>query len=109
MENQGHIQSGEVVNLETLKGDMSVDSSYAIIKTEGMEVIRMALVEGKKTKEHQIEGELTVQCLKGSIIFSVDKKSCHLNEDDWLFVAKKQNFSYRVKQDTILLLTINFL
>lgn len=108
MKNQGHIQSGEVVNLETLKGDMDVDSSYAIIKTDDMEVIRMALRKGKKINEHHVEGELSVQCLRGKIIFTVDGNPCELNEDDWLFVAKKQNFSYEVKQDTILLLTILF-
>ncbi len=106
--NQGHIQSGEIINLETLKGDMDVDSSYAIVKTKDMEVIRMALHEGKEIKEHHVDGELSVQCLKGNIIFNVNGKPCELNEDDWLFLEEKQTFSYSVKSDTILLLTILF-
>ncbi len=106
--NQGHVQSGEVINLETLKDDMQVDASYAIVKTADMEVIRMALHEGKKINEHQVDGELSVQCLKGDIIFNVDGKACKLGEDDWLFLEKKQTFSYAVKTDTILLLTILF-
>ncbi len=106
--NQGHIESGEVINLETLKGDMNVDASYAIVKTEDMEVIRMALHEGKEIQEHHVEGELSVQCLKGNIIFNVNGNPCELNEDDWLFLEKKQTFSYSVKANTILLLTILF-
>ncbi len=106
--NQGHIESGEVVNLETLKGDMDVDSSYAIIKTQYMEVIRMALPSGKEIQEHHVEGELSVQCLKGNIIFNVNGEPCELKEDDWLFLEKKQTFSYSVKESTILLLTILF-
>lgn len=106
--NQGHVQSGEVINLETLKSDMQVDASYAIIKTDDMEVIRMALPEGKKIKEHHVAGELSVLCLKGNIVFNVDGNPCELGEDDWLFLEKKQSFSYSVKSDTILLLTILF-
>lgn len=108
MKNKGHIQSGEVVNLELLKGEMDVDASYAIIKTDDMEVIRMAVRQGKKINEHQIEGELTVQCLKGNITFTVDGKPCNLKENDWLFMEKKQSFSYEVNADTILLLTLLF-
>lgn len=106
--NQGHVQSGEVINLETLKGSMNVDSSYALVKTNDMEVIRMALPEGKNVDEHSVDGEISVQCLKGNIIFSVDDKSVELSKDDWLYLKKKQSFSYSVKEDTILLVTILF-
>lgn len=106
--NQGHVKSGEVINLEKLKGDMQVDASYAIIKTSDMEVIRMALPEGKNIKEHKVQGELSVQCLKGNILFHLSGKTCELGEDDWLFLKRNQVFSYSVKTDTILLLTILF-
>ena len=106
--NQGHIKSGEVVNLETLRDEMDVDASYALVKTEDMEVIRMSVHKGKTTDEHSIEGEMSVQCLKGDILFMVDGKACELKAGDWLYLQKRQNFSYSVKEDTILLVTILF-
>lgn len=106
--NQGHVGSGEVINLETLKGDMQVDSSYALVKTEDMEVIRMALPEGKSIDEHSVEGEVSVQCLKGDILFTVGDKAVELRRDDWLFLEKRQTYSYSVKKDTVLLVTILF-
>lgn len=106
--NQGHIQSGEVVNLETLKGQMDVDASYALVKTNDMEVIRMAVHKGKTIEPHSIEGEMSVQCLKGDILFMVDGNARELKAGDWLYLQKKQNFSYSVKEDTILLVTILF-
>lgn len=106
--NQGHVQSGEVINLATLKRDMDVDSSYALVKSSDMEVIRMALHEGKTIEEHSIEGEMSVQCLKGNIQFTVAGEKVQLAEDDWLYLSKRQTFSYSVKTDTILLLTILF-
>lgn len=106
--NQGHIDSGEVVNLETLKDNMDVDASYALVKTEDMEVIRMALHEGKTIEEHSVEGEISVQCLRGDILFTVGGKAVELTSGDWLYLQKKEPFSYSVKKDTILLVTILF-
>ena len=106
--NQGHIDSGEVVNLATLKEDMDVDASYALVKTSDMEVIRMALRKGKTIEEHSVEGEMSVQCLKGHILFTVGGEAVDLKEDDWLYLEKQQPFSYSVKNDTILLVTILF-
>lgn len=106
--NQGHVQSGEMINLATLKEDMEVKSSYALVKTEDMEVIRMALPKGKTIEKHSVEGEMSVQCLRGHILFNVGEKAIDLTEDDWLYLEKKQDFSYSVKADTILLVTILF-
>jgi len=108
MRNQGHVGSGEVINLETLKGNMEVDSSYALVKTDDMEVIRMALHKGKTISEHSVDGEISVQCLKGDILFTIDDKAVELTKDDWLYLEKKQSFFYSVKEDTILLVTILF-
>lgn len=106
--NQGHVQSGEVINLTTLKKDMDVDASYALVKTEDMEVIRMALPKGKTINEHNVEGEMSVQCLRGHILFTVAGKTVDLNENEWLYLEKKQPFSYSVKKNTVLLVTILF-
>lgn len=106
--NQGHVTSGEVINLGTLKGEMDVDTSYALVKTEDMEVIRMALPKGKTINEHNVDGEMSVQCLRGHILFTVDGQAVELTGDDWMYLQKKQSFSYSVKNDTVLLVTILF-
>ena len=106
--NQGHVQSGEVINLETLKEDMQVDSSYALVKTSDMEVIRMALKKGKVVSENSVSGEISVQCLTGSIEFKVGNQVRNLTHGDWLYLKKKQVYSYTVLEDTILLVTILF-
>lgn len=106
--NQGHVESSEVINLETLKGDMNVDASYALVKTEDMEVIRMALPEGKEITEHSVEGEMSIQCLKGNIRFRVGNVVRNLSADDWMFLKRRQVFSYTVTSNTILLVTILF-
>ncbi|NGP86812.1 hypothetical protein [Fodinibius halophilus] len=104
----GHIVSGEPINLENLTDNLQDDSTYALVKTSDMEVIRMYLPHGKCIEEHSVEGEMSIHCLKGDIFFNIDGQGMELTEDDWLYLEKEQSYSYSVKSDTILLVTILF-
>src|SRR5699024_11380891 len=94
--NKGHISSGEVINLKTLKKGKSADTSLALVKTKDMEVIRMVVKRGKAIPEHSVEGEVSVQCLKGEVLFRIDRKSTRLNSSHVsisyaVFCLKKKN------------------
>lgn len=106
--NQGHIEAGEVINLHTLNEDMPPKTTFALIKTEHMEVIRMVLPQGKVVAEHSVKGEISVQCLKGTTLFTVENEQLELNESDWLYLNGNQPHSLKAVTDTVLLLTILF-
>lgn len=106
--NKGHVKSGEVINLDTLKEGMSERSTFALIKTKDMEVIRMVLPRGKDIMEHSVEGEISVQCLQGNVIFQVADSAIELSENDWLYLERNQPHALHAKEDTILLVTILF-
>ena len=106
--NKGHLSSGEVINLAKLGKDMKSKASYALIRTEAMEVIRMVIPGGKTIAEHSVEGEITLQCLKGSIEFTIDDRVQNLSKGDWLYLDKKVPHALTAKEDTVLLLTILF-
>ncbi|MDZ7772591.1 MAG: cupin domain-containing protein [Balneolaceae bacterium] len=106
--NQGHIKPAEVVNLNTLKREMDRDATYALVKTSDMEVIRMVMPAGKEIAEHSVEGEMSVQCMKGHVLFSVDGKTQELIEGDWLYLNRDQSHSLSALRNSILLVTILF-
>ena len=105
---KGHVESGEVINLNTLKDGMSEESTFALVKTRDMEVIRMVIPRGKDIMEHSVEGEVSVQCLKGEIIFQIGQEARTLTDDDWLYLSRNQEHALHAKKDTILLVTILF-
>jgi quercetin dioxygenase-like cupin family protein len=107
--NKGHIESGEIINLKTLKDGMSEHSTFALIKTKEMEVIRMVLPRGKDIMEHQVEGEISVHCLQGNVIFRVEDSAIELSENDWFYLEGNQSHALHAKEDTILLVTILFI
>ena len=106
--NKGHIHSGEVINLGKLREDMDVGASHALIRTEEMEVIRMALPQGKKMREHSVDGQITIQCLQGEIQLDIEGTVRSLKPEDWLFLEGKVPHALTVKEDAVLLLTILF-
>ena len=106
--NKGHINSGEVINLGKLRKSMDVGASHALIRTEEMEVIRMALPQGKKMSEHSVDGQITIQCLQGEIQLNIGDAVRNLRSEDWLFLEGKVPHSLTVKEDAVLLLTILF-
>lgn len=106
--NKGHIKPAEVVNLDTLKDEMDSEASYALVKSDDMEVIRMVLPEGKEIEEHSVKGEISVQCLKGHVLFSVDGKTEELNRGDWLYLNRDQPHALSALRNSILLVTILF-
>lgn len=104
----GHVKSGDRINLQTLREELEVDATYALVKTDKMEVIRMALHKGKVVGRHTVDSEISVLCLDGEILFHIDSTAETLSKDDWLYLKEGQPFSYSVKEDTILLVTIVF-
>jgi len=104
----GHIKTGEVINLETLRDGMPGNSTFALIKTDDMEVIRMVMPRGRDIMEHSVKGEMSVQCLKGQVIFQVEDEAKELTAGDWLHLSHNQPHALHARADSVLLLTILF-
>lgn len=106
---QRKIEPGEVINLYSLTDDMPENATLALMKTSDMEAIRMVLPKGKEINEHNVDGEVSVQCLEGKTEFTVEGKKHVLSSGDWLYLSRNQPHSLRAIRDTILLVTILFI
>ena len=101
-----HCAPGEVVNLLHLKETSPQQKTFAVVKTETMEVIRMFLPKGKTIPAHSVAGEITVQCISGKLEFSVEGKPAELHAADWLFLSGNQEHALHALEDSVLLVTI---
>lgn len=66
-----HALSGELIDIRPLGGEIKTTRTATLYKTQHLEVFRMVLLAGKQMPEHQVAGEFTIQCLEGSIEFSI--------------------------------------
>lgn len=101
-----HLISGQVINLHNVEGDLPGDSTFALVKTADMEVIRMVIPQGKKIPEHNVPGNISVQCLSGRARFFVGADIRDLQPGDWLYLEGGQPHALEGITDSTLLVTI---
>ena len=73
-----HAISGQIVDILSSEGPLPSAKSFALFKSDQLEVLRVVLPAGKSFPPHRVAGEITVQCLDGRIDFSVDGVSQEL-------------------------------
>ena len=66
-----HALSGELIDIKPLGEAIKAARTTTLYKTQHLEVFRIILLAGKQMPKHRVVGELTVQCLEGSIEFSI--------------------------------------
>lgn len=101
-----HATSGTVIDLRPLGAQCATFSSIALVKTPHLEVVRMAMPRGKTMPAHKVPGEITVQCMEGSIAFSIGGQVRNLHAGDMIFVAGDEMHALEALEDASVLITI---
>ena len=70
-----HAQSSDVIDLRPLEDTFDRERTTTLVKTESVELIRLVLPAGKSIAEHQVPGEITLQCIEGKVHFTADGSS----------------------------------
>ena len=81
-----HARSGQVVDILSADGTLPSVKSFALFKSDQLEVMRVVLPTGKAFPPHRVAGEITVQCLEGRIDLSVDGVSQILRAGQLLYL-----------------------
>ena len=101
-----HAASGELIDIRPLGSALANSTTKALYKSAHLEVFRMVLPAGKTTPSHQVAGEITVQCLEGSIEFKMGGFSQLMRQGELLCLAGGQAHSVTAVEDTSILVTI---
>ena len=101
-----HASSGELISVRPLKGELRNSTSHALFKSEHMEVLRMVLPAGQAIPPHEVAGELTVQCLEGSVEFSAEGTTRTMRESDLICLTGCRTYSLKALVDSSCLVTI---
>ena len=101
-----HARSGQVVRIPPLS-DPSIDGrTTAMIKADQLEVVRVVLPAGKVFPEHQVQGEITVICLEGRILFRTPATEQQMGPGDFIHIRRGEPHSLEAVEDALALLTI---
>lgn len=103
-----HAAPSEVVDLEDW-GDDVPSGTKAIVKTDELEMIRMALPAGKELDTHRVAGPLVIHCLSGSIEIDAMGKTGVLKGGQLVHLAPGEPHAVRAMEDARVLLTVVFM
>ncbi len=103
---QPHASSGQVVHLPSLNDPSTDARSTAILKADQLEVVRIVLPAGKAFPDHHVQGEITVLCLEGNILFRTPQGEQRMGPGDFIHLQRGEPHALEALEDSLALLTI---
>jgi len=103
---QQHALSGQVVRLAPWSDAATDARTTAVIKAEQLEVVRIVLPAGKVFPEHHVQGEITVLCLEGRILFRTPAAEQQMGPGDFIHLRGGEPHALEALEDASALLTI---
>jgi len=101
-----HATSGQVIDIRPLGEKLKQSVTTTLIKTNNLEVIRLVLPAGKEIPQHQVGGEITVQCLEGMLGFTVQGQTQVLQAGQLLYLSGTELHGLKGIEDSSVLVTI---
>lgn len=101
-----HAASAEVFDVRPLGQALRSAITNVLVKTDTLEVIRIVLPAGKQLPPHRVEGEITVQCLEGRMVFDADGTEHELAQGQMLYLSGGATHALRGIEDSSVLVTI---
>ena len=101
-----HAKPGTVIDVRPLGGALVNMMTATLIKTDTLEVIRIVMPAGKDIPRHKVLGEITVQCLEGSVEFHIGELKREMTAGSLLYLEGSDEHWLHANEDSSLLVTI---
>jgi len=101
-----HVDSGQVIPLYPLGDRLPYTVSTAFVKSSQLEVMRLVLTAGKSIPEHQVPGELTLQCLEGVVELRIMGTTQLLRPNEMIFLTDHVPYALHAIEDASVLMTV---
>jgi len=101
-----HSKSGEMFDVRPLGPAIRDAVTTALVKADGIEVIRLIVPAGKSIPTHKAKGTMTLLCLEGRIMFETGSRTSELTAGQMLYLPAGEPHAVSGVEDASLLLTI---
>jgi quercetin dioxygenase-like cupin family protein len=101
-----HAQPGQAVSVKPLGARLVQEKTVALFKSADLEVMRLVLLAGNSLPPHSVPGEITVQCIEGSIDITTEGRSHVLQAGQLLYLSGGVTHGVIALQDSSALVTV---
>lgn len=101
-----HASPGQAFDVRPLGDRLGEAKTSALFKSHDLEVMRLVLRAGKSLPAHKVAGELTIQCLEGSLELVLDEGSVQVAAGELLFLTANAMHGVKAVTDASALITL---
>lgn len=101
-----HPAPGETIDLRPLGTKLAEAASMALVRTDDIEVMRLILPKGKSVPEHHVPGEITLQCLEGTVEVQAQGRMQVLQAQQMLYLYGNEPYALLALEDSSVLMTM---
>jgi quercetin dioxygenase-like cupin family protein len=101
-----HLAAGQTISVLPLGSALANARTTALFKSEQLEVIQLVLPAGKSFPPHKVAGEITIQCLEGSVEVTIEDAAQTLKANQLMYVSGGVQHSLTALEDASALVTI---
>lgn len=101
-----HAQPLDVINLLASGAEHGTGVSSSLLKTSHLQLMRVVLPAGHSLPEHQVAGEITVQCITGEADVVTPTRACRLVAGTLVMLPASEPHGVRAHTDSVLLVTL---
>jgi quercetin dioxygenase-like cupin family protein len=97
---------GDLIDVRPFGPALKSAKSVTLMRSDHIEVMRLVIPAGKRIPEHRVPGEMTVQCLEGSLKFGTDVGVQTMHAGDLLFTLPGQAHWLEALEDASVLVSL---
>lgn len=101
-----HALSGHAIDVSALGPRLATQRTSALFKSQDLEVMQLVLLAGKSLPPHGVPGEVTIQCIEGSLDVTMAQGATRLEAGQLLFLARGVVHGVSAATDASALVTI---
>lgn len=101
-----HARPGQPIDVRPLGPQLAEARTVALFKSIDLEVMRVVLLAGKALPVHAVGGEITIQCIEGTVEIGTDNSSKRLSAGELMYLARSAAHSVTATEDSSLLVTV---
>lgn len=101
-----HALSGQPVPVAAFGAELAEQRTVALFKSDQLEVIRLVLPTGKSMPMHKVAGEITIQCIEGTLDVGVNGDTTLMQAGHLMFLLGEVPHSVTAREHASALVTI---
>lgn len=101
-----HARPLDIIDVRPFGPGLRDAVTTSLLKTPGLQLMRLVLRAGDALPEHRVPGAITIQCLEGEAVVTTPARNCPLHAGELVMLGGGEPHAVQAVTDASLLVTV---